>query len=293
MKKLGSVLMFLGVIVVSVFFVQFMLELNKKDNQTDTITITEARSLVDMACAACKGDDSLSTAAVENYEYDFVRPSDAGGSSYLTLLYLAKYALADSEAANGCFVTGNETIQMYVMYELTQKGIVLDFISVAGEISSATNRNVLELYFSDESKDSWAMLFTTLGINNESEVIANDENNFIQYSLLGKQNKINRVEVLAVEAEQTLYDADLTKENLDSSFSGYIDATNHEKSAKSFGEVSMGWDGSIDTFANEELDNIVTYVQNYAKNAYSPKFSEAEFEEKTDFFEKLMQDLSN
>ena len=302
MKKIGSFLLCVGVIALFVLFlVQVKLPSNKPDNadnKNNIIALAEAKHLVDLAISACKGDDSgsLSPAAAENYEHDYVLPSDMGGNVAWQFLYLAKFALADSEASNGAFTSKSETsLQTYVIYELTEKGIVVDLLMTPGDISLVEFRYVLELYFVDEDKDTWALFTSIMDINNEIENYdhSKDSNNdFGQVITYGKNNKITRVEVIQVYVDQTFYGDTLTKDNLSSAFSGYIDSTSHQKEAKSLGEDHITWNGSIGAFSEEELSSVVSYAQNCCKNTYSPKFYGIEFKE-TDFVERLEEAISS
>jgi|GEM_PF-4161948 len=307
MKVFGQILAGIVVMVLAglaIFGIATVTTNNTTNNKTTntTLTIQEARELVDHALAACSRDSgnssNLSTAAIEDYEYDYVRPIDAGGTSYLQVLFMAKYPLETYETTAGAYRAVADPDYHLIgdtwefVYELKENGIVLDYL-VYKDGQLLPNKTVLELYYADKSKAEWKMIVTMADINNEVENYTHQDSNTPgQFVVVGAGNKMKKFEWYQIELNKSLYGETLTQDNVISVVSERIDSTVNEKEWKVFGDLGYSPSDSAGTMTDEEINVLLENVQNDIKNVYSPKFYGIEFKE-SNYWEAFAEYMEN
>lgn len=267
-------------------------QMNNKES--NVISMTEARALVNKVYTALVDNgSSLSTASVESYDSDYVVLDDTTRNMCLQPLLMAKLIIEESDAKEGCLhssVTesdkkdenGNPLItEWYTAYKLVDNGIVVDMIGgsyYTDDDKSLTNRMYLYLFYhNDNSGNYWYYELSYLDVNQEVENYdhGDDTKNFTRMVVGGINRRVTYLEKSNITVDQTFYGNDLTNNNVVSAFMGRKDANKHEVYAYStYAGTSENWGGEYNIFEESDLNDYVLYLQDYVKNAYSPKFYE-------------------
>lgn len=285
----------------------------------NTISVAEARALVDTACQSIVHDNSgkLSTASADStgyYPYNYVRVIDCGGTSYLQILYSLKFALEESESSENYLMSVEEidyepkqVLKYYLGYKLTGNGVVGDLViwnSLTGYI-----RVYCELTWGDEEKTEWKLDFLGSEVMEEFEQYdAKDTHEYAcRMIVTGNKEEVSECELSMFTPNKSLY-YDLTTNDVSEVCYWYINANTHAMVYKDSREVGgtypsykdkNGYPITITGFTDEEVTNIISEVQTFFKNSWTPKmmlktFKESDFENKAlEVVQKINEQMHN
>ncbi len=240
------------------------------NNGTKMMTLAEARALVAKVNAAYenRGSNQLLTAAIENYEYDYIRPEDAGGDScqlfLMTVSYMLDDAVTEPEGYLKSMIDEDVLYVGYILQENSVRFISKDLID---------NRSFNEIIITNDDDNKWTFIYS----------VFTNQDRYVLQIING-----NDTEMKQMELHDVSYSNELTVNNITSIFYGYIDANRHERLGKGFGNISSIWEADVENITETEIDQEIAYFKNYLEKAWNPNFTEKEFKD-SNFLIKLQE----
>lgn len=271
---------------------------NSNTNSNVTLSIQEARELVDKAYTACKGDsNSLSTAALKT-QSAVEEDQDYNLQNTIQMLLMSKIVLQQGGGKDVGFIKSDKSDTQqsvfYFAYRLTATGVevnlTLDYDDAIESDEVQDSRTIFEIYYLDAKKETWQFSMYLGEVKNElgdrAGKLAFNESDWL-LTANGKNFELLKVSMDQFKLTKSVYSDNLNVSDIDwvmyQSFDYVTKPTSYV--VKIYGATQEKYDyveqnynylaaADMQEYTTEELNQLLVNYRQRLVNAYSPNFYE-------------------
>jgi len=265
---------------------------NNNQNTTTTLSIEEARELVDKACIACGVDEnSLLTAALK--PQSATETGDYNLQNVRQFLLMSKTVLEQGGGKDEGFIKeyheGFGT--QYFGYRLLNDGVEVDIGQDMYE-GYQDQRIFFEIHYLDASKETWQFVVVNGEVNHEfgnktNQQVGDDVSDDSLITVKGKNFDLLELSADLLRLTKSVYSDDLSVSDIDWAMHLSFDYTTTPTTygVKIYGATQEKYDyveqyysyqaaAEMKNYTTEELNQLLANYHQKMVNAYSPNFYE-------------------